>query len=106
MVTREKGKDLKSLMDVDKTKSFIKEELPETFISHQFITKLLEKDSELYGALLCRYRNLTTTQMVIGKYLSNYQRQLGIKIGNKVPSQNILQKLSKCAIWIQTEKQE
>lgn len=92
-------------MNVNKIRLFIKEELPETFIAHQFITKLLEKDSKMYGTLLCRYQNLTTTQMVIGKYLSNYQKQFGIKQRNKVPSPNILRKPSKCAIWIQTEKQ-
>ena len=92
-------------MDVDTIKSFIKEELPTSFTAHQFITTLLEKDSQRYGTLLCRYKNLITTQMIIGKYLSNYQEQLGIKQGNKVPSPNILQKPSKCAIWIQTKKQ-
>ena len=103
-----KGNDIKSLMDVDKIKSFIKEEMPKTFSAHQFITKLMEKDTKTYGTLLCKYKNVTISQMVIGKYLSNYQKSLGIKQGNMdkpISSTNILQKPSKCAIWIQTEKQ-
>lgn len=94
-------------MKVDDIKSFIKTEMPKTFSAHHFITKLMEKDTELYGNLLCKYKNVTITQMVIGKYLSNYQRLLGISQGNMcqpVKSQNILQKPSKCAIWIQKGK--
>ena len=109
MTTRKESKsknpDLKKLMKVDEIKSFIRTEMPKTFSAHQFIIKLVEGKTKLYGNLLCKYKNVTITQMVIGKYLSNYQRQLGIKQGKKIPSPNILQKHSKCAIWIQTEKQ-
>ncbi|MBO7069399.1 MAG: hypothetical protein J6W52_12130 [Bacteroidaceae bacterium] len=102
-----KGENLKVLMNVIKIRAFIKSKMPKEFSAHQFITKLMEKETELYGKLLCKYKNATITQMVIGKYLQNYQKQLGIKQGNKgnpVPSTNILQKPSKCAIWIQTKK--
>ena len=91
-------------MKVDEIKSFIRTEMPKTFSAHLFILKLMEKNPELCGNLLCNYKNVKTTQMVIGKYLSNYKKLLGIRLEEKSPSPNILQKSSKCAIWIQTEK--
>lgn len=96
-----KGENLKILMNVIKIRAFIKEEMPKEFSAHQFIIKLMEKETELYGKLLCKYKNATITQMVIGKYLQNYQRQLGIMQKEKAPGPNILQKPSKCTIWIQ-----
>ena len=96
-----KGEDLKLLMNVNEIRSFIKVEMSKEFSAHQFIIKLMEKETELYGKLLCKYKNAAITQMVIGKYLQNYQTQLGIAQKEKAPGPDILQKPSKCAIWIQ-----
>ena len=75
--------------------------MPSEFDSHLFIRKFIYKFPSIYGSLLIKHNNVTTTHGEIANILRNNSIRLGIeKIDEPMnPSVDIFDNLAKCATW-------
>lgn len=77
--------------------------MDDSFDSHAFILKLLEKRPAVYGQLLIKHNNVTTAHAKISNFLRYYAKELGIKEEeNKVESKDIFGITKPCAQWGKT----
>lgn len=73
--------------------------LPKQFDSHAFIRKFSEKYPRQYRLLIEKYGKVTMAHCIIGSFLRNNTRSLGIEYKGKTKSGNVSGKQSSCALW-------
>lgn len=75
-----------------------------SFDSHAFILKLLEKFPSVYGQLLIKHDNVTTAHAEISNFLRNNATDLHIKEEErKSESMDIFGIVNPCAQWQKTD---
>ena len=99
---KEEVKDVPQLT-INNVKNLV-DEMDNSFDSHAFILKLLERLPSVYGQLLIKHDNVTTAHAEISNFLRNNATDLHIKEEErKSESMDIFGIVNPCAQWQKTD---
>ena len=77
--------------------------LKPSFGSHDFIMAFVLSETITYLGFVRQSHSIISANQKIGVFLLNNAEELGIQKQGEVESENILGKISKCALWIKEQ---